>query len=264
MHNPLLSTKNSQTPNNCREINYQSFAETKLEKICDNIQKKVKLSGKVLITGCALAGLIVLISILIKSHGLMIIGLVSFIFSIGLSVLLYSSTGNVSKIMSLQSGIEGEISFANILKKAAPPYHTIIYDYTTPRGDIDAIVVGKTGVYVFEVKNVKGFLTTENGEWKRYKIGLHGNVYSLKTNNYELQVKRNVAYIKNLLQVNNINTQIDYYVVFTNKDLQIDEKIKNEKMIHIKDFENDFAWNKENLTNEQVEKIIRTLQLASK
>lgn len=244
------------------EIRYESFAEKKLKEIKSKIRRKTKIFGGLLSAGLLLSVFLVVFSFFIKSSGFLIAGFSSVMFFLALSVLLYSSVVNSSEIAPLQSGIEGEASFASVLRKVVPPYHTIIYNYSTPRGDIDAIVVGKTGVYVFEVKNVVGFLTTENNEWKRYKISSRGNVYSVKANNYEMQAKRNADYIRRLLGFQS-GISVDYYVIFTNPNLVIDDKLKNGKMFYLQDFAVNFKWHKEYLTDEQVEHIIRVLNLSA-
>lgn len=244
------------------EIKYESFAEKKLKEIYKDIRKQFKTSMAVLASGLVLSALFIVASIMTKSVLFLFLGIASVMFTFGFFEFRNFSIDRLRQAVSLQSGIAGEASFASTLKEVAPPYHAIIYNYATPRGDIDAIVVGKTGVYVFEVKNVKGFLTAEGEEWKRYKVSSYGNAYSVAANNYVLQAKRNANYIKKLLSNKNIYVSVDYYVVFTHKDLKIDDKLKSERMFHLQEFKSNFKWNKETLSDKQVEQILKALDLA--
>lgn len=67
-------------------------------------------------------------------------------------------------------GDEGEEAFVSHLAGALPPGYVAVRGLLVTRNlDADVIVVGPTGIWIYEVKHWSGEITCERGEWRRTK-----------------------------------------------------------------------------------------------
>jgi hypothetical protein len=68
------------------------------------------------------------------------------------------------------------------------------------RGDIDHLVVGPTGLFVLETKNVAGLIQLDREGWRREKVGRRGRLYEAYMDDPLSQVRRNVRALRLYLQ----------------------------------------------------------------
>ena len=120
--------------------------------------------------------------------------------------------------------------------------------------DIDCIIVGPPGLYVFEVKHHHGLILYRNGVWARIKAGRKGTLYWGQFGDPSGQLYRNIRRLKELL--GNINgLWFNGVVVFTNPRAVIDvEGLRWVKAITVKDL-NQILSTRTVLSSEQIEKI---------
>ena len=65
--------------------------------------------------------------------------------------------------------------------------------------DIDCILVGPSGLFVFEVKHHHGLILYRNGVWARIKVGRRGTLYRGQLGDPSGQLYRNIRKLKELL-----------------------------------------------------------------
>jgi hypothetical protein len=65
--------------------------------------------------------------------------------------------------------------------------------------DIDCILVGPSGLFVFEVKHHHGLILYRNGAWARIKAGRKGTLYQGQLGDPSGQLCRNINMLKKLL-----------------------------------------------------------------
>lgn len=142
-----------------------------------------------------------------------------------IAALLYLSD-NISKRSDtdiLISGIRGERNATNLLA-TLPDYYTVfqnvILTYDDRKSEIDNIVVGKSGVFIIEVKNHKGHIVGDLNEkyWTQNKMGRGGTPYANTIYSPVRQVGTHIYRLANYLTQSGINTYIEGMVYFTNKD----------------------------------------------
>ena len=97
-------------------------------------------------------------------------------------------------------GLEAEDTVGKSLL-ALPPEYKIIEDFNTGKGNIDVIVIGPTGLFVIEVKAMKGVVSYHNGH-----LAISGRVTE---NNYVLQTEAERYWLSNTLKK---NLNIDYKI----------------------------------------------------
>mgnify|MGYP001774117521 CR=1 FL=1 len=87
-------------------------------------------------------------------------------------------------------GIEGEEKFLDVLRSIGDE-HVVIQNYEVSEarsGDIDFLVIGPKGIFIFEVKNYSGvFRISSNNEifkkkWHKYRFKPHYELYDLEYN----------------------------------------------------------------------------------
>ena len=84
---------------------------------------------------------------------------------------------------------------------ALPPEYKIIEDFNTGRGNIDVIVIGPTGLFVIEVKAMKGVVSFRNGQ-----LAIDGRVFET---DYIVQTEAERYWLSNTLKQ---NLNIDYKI----------------------------------------------------
>ena len=75
-----------------------------------------------------------------------------------------------------QSGNEGERAVAAQLNDRLGADWTLISGYRGPGGEVDQIVIGPSGAFALEVKNLNGSVTVNGDEWRRDKYDRYGNL----------------------------------------------------------------------------------------
>lgn len=149
------------------------------------------------------------------------------------------------------------------LRKNLTEEYKLFENISTGFGDIDAIVVGPTGIYMIEVKSNSGVIIS-NKE-KRLLI-LEGNPAN---KNYREQVKKELGQLKKYLDNNTgLNCWINPVLVFpfgsVIKDLQLESKFDNFilPVLNEKDLLKYIYSNNRNaqLTSEQINKITKAIE----
>jgi hypothetical protein len=137
---------------------------------------------------------------------------------------------------SWSKGAAGEESVAEILKVLEKEY-LVMHDVKLPgeKGNIDHVVIGRTGIFVIETKNYGGHIICYGDDWQsHYEGGLQfsmkGRLYWKPTRDYDIgspskQIKRNAMILKRFLE--RYYPKLSYIwinciVVFTNETATIE------------------------------------------
>ena len=129
-------------------------------------------------------------------------------------------------------GEQGEKQATRTLERYLPAGYTVIPNViiidNEGKSEIDNVVVGKTGVFVIEVKSLKGVVVGDCNEhdWVHYKEDDYGNEFHDFFYNPVKQVGTHVWRLANLLRENHIRTWVKKAVYFTVPDTYY--HIKNE------------------------------------
>ena len=123
----------------------------------------------------------------------------------------------------LQMGIEGESVTANVVKTLPNNYigfQNVVLQHEKGTSELDMVVVGPTGVFVIETKNLNGTVVGnyEGREWVQKKHGRGGTPYSKGLYSPVKQVRTHVHHLAEFLGKNGINTYIKSAVYFANPD----------------------------------------------
>jgi hypothetical protein len=87
--------------------------------------------------------------------------------------------------------------------------------------DIDCVLVGPSGLFVFEAKHHHGLILYRNGMWGRVKVGRRGTLYRGQLGNPSGQLYRNIRKLKELLGHTD-GLWLHGAVVFTNPQAVLD------------------------------------------
>ena len=103
--------------------------------------------------------------------------------------------------------------------------------------DIDCILVGPSGLFVFEVKHHHGLILYRNRTWARIKVGRRGTPYRGQLGNPSHQLSRNIRKLKELLRnANSDDLWLHGAIVFTNPRATLDiEGLRWVKAVAVKD-----------------------------
>lgn len=130
------------------------------------------------------------------------------------------------KAKALESGIEGEAATAAIISALPETYFGVQnaqIPYAGKTSELDMIVVGPTGVFIIETKNMNGTIVGnyDNPQWTQKKVGQQGTPYSKSFYNPVKQVGTHVYRLANFLKSNGIDVYVDSMVYFSNPDTVI-------------------------------------------
>lgn len=121
------------------------------------------------------------------------------------------------------AGTKGEEIALAILSQL-PDYYYIFNDLKVPNSNsgkgftaIDYVVVGKSGIYVVEVKNINGRIVggENDSNWTVHKVGRKGGAYSSSIRNPIKQVKGQVYALKQHLNAKGNNCWIQGVLLLT-------------------------------------------------
>lgn len=122
----------------------------------------------------------------------------------------------------LVSGIYGERIAAEVLA-ALPDSYTIFQNvtvtYDNKKREIDNIIVGKSGVFIVEVKNHNGHIVGDLNDtyWTQHKVGRGGTPYANEMYSPVRQVGTQIYCLANYLRQNGANLYIEGMVYFVNE-----------------------------------------------
>ena len=122
----------------------------------------------------------------------------------------------------LVAGINGERIATKILSTLPDGYtvfQNVIVTYDNKKSEIDNIVIGKSGVFIVEVKNHNSHIEGDLKDkfWTQHKVGRGGTPYTDEMYNPVKQVGTQIYCLANYLRQNGVNTYIQGMVYFANK-----------------------------------------------
>ncbi|GIW67059.1 MAG: hypothetical protein KatS3mg096_562 [Candidatus Parcubacteria bacterium] len=124
-------------------------------------------------------------------------------------------------------GIEGEDEFFNVLKSIGDDY-IVIQNYEVPEtrsGDIDFLIVGPKGIFIFEIKNYNGVFricsTNEifKKKWHKNILKPHYELLNLEYNPLT-QLLNQKGIIEKILKDSNIHLPVYPNLVFINGEIE--------------------------------------------
>ena len=127
------------------------------------------------------------------------------------------------RAVRLFSGSWGERKALSKVKRKLPDgFHIFTNVHVHDRMESDMVVVGPTGVFVLEVKNLNGEI--EGGEsdkqWTLHKVGQKGGRYSKTLKNPLGQMRRNVYIVSQYLKMENCPVWVEGFVLFPNSNTE--------------------------------------------
>ena len=201
----------------------------------------------------AMGALVAIIGLLLVD----ITGGISFLLTIsGLATIGYA----FSKSGSWIKGDIGERITTNHLKKLPEKDYVIFDDVKLPEshGNIDHIVVGKTGIFVIETKNYLGHYIIDGDEWF-YK---NDNGIQKSLSNPGKQAKKNSIHLKKYLSYNGVRTfdlWINSIVAMTQYNITIQRKPKNYEILRPSDIPGFIINRKEKLDPKTLKETLHLL-----
>ena len=149
--------------------------------------------------------------------------LVNFLFLIiGFVIFLILAASNKEE-GSLTTGIKGENILEKTLSESLSDEYTAFFNIPIESGgDIDCLVIGPTGIYLFEAKNHKGYILCIDDSWSQVKVGKNGKVYDGEyIKDPSSQLRKGIFEVKRVLSRHGINMWIEGVIVFTNPEVSL-------------------------------------------
>ncbi len=165
----------------------------------------------------------------------------------------------------------GERRAGSILEYSLPDDYTVIQNvivrYNGAKSEIDNIIIGKTGVFIVEVKNMKGKVYADYSEknWTQDKVDKYGLEHLSLFYNPVSQVGTHIYRLANFLRDEKIFTNISGAVYFANPLTQVYFKGEPKKDIPVFTYNStdkllDYILNnEEKLSDKTIKKIIDLL-----
>ena len=130
------------------------------------------------------------------------------------------------KANALKAGVEGEITTAMIVEELPDDYvvyQNIEVTYNGKASELDAVVVGPTGVFIIETKNHNGKIagSYDDPQWVQHKVGRQGTPYSKNFYSPVKQVGTHVYRLANFLRGNGCNVYVNGIVYFANPAAEV-------------------------------------------
>ena len=108
------------------------------------------------------------------------------------------------------------------------------------QAEADNIIINSRGIFIFEVKNLRGTLLGDDDtyDWLQIKDAGYGNAYQKTVKNPIKQVKRQIYILSKMLKDNDINIWIEGYVFFVqgnspvHSDYVVDTQADIDRIIH--------------------------------
>ncbi len=130
------------------------------------------------------------------------------------------------KADSYKAGVEGERATASIIAALPQSYvgiRNLDIVYQGQKSELDMVVVGPTGVFVIETKNLNGTIigNADNPQWTQKKVGQGGTPYSKNFYSPIKQVGTHVYRLAHHLRDNRFNVHVNSMVYFANPDAAV-------------------------------------------
>lgn len=124
------------------------------------------------------------------------------------------------------AGKQGEERTAYLLHSLPEKYKLIrnaVISYEGRKSEIDNIVVGNTGVFIIETKNLRGHIVGDSQErdWTQHKVGRGGTPYCKDFYNPVKQVATHIYRLKGIFRQNKVRVFINGAVYFSNPEAYV-------------------------------------------
>lgn len=168
------------------------------------------------------------------------------IFLFFIIVIVVVRIGNKSFIESQQkqAGRRGEIIARQVIQEILRDDDILLNNVKlyadNKQAEADNIIINSRGIFIFEVKNLRGTLLGDEDtyDWLQIKDAGYGNAYQKRVKNPIKQVKRQIYILSKLLKDNGINIWIEGYVFFVQgnspvqSDYVVDTQADIDRIIH--------------------------------
>ena len=121
------------------------------------------------------------------------------------------------KVELYRKGEEGEERVADVIKRALNGEWSLFRNVTIPgqrSGDMDAVLVGPTGVWILEIKTLSGKFKNTGEMWQC----LNGNKWEQMKGNPSVQARKNALRLKNLFQADHVSLFVKPAVIWANPE----------------------------------------------
>jgi hypothetical protein len=162
-------------------------------------------------------------------------GGLSFLFILLAIIMLNKRNKNTNV---LKAGVSGEKAATKVFQNLSDDY-TVFHDLTVifegKPSQIDHVIVGPTGVFIVETKNIKGRISglIDESQWTVTKVGRKGGVYDKRLYSPVKQVGTHVYRLSNFLRDNTVHTWVQGVVYFSNHETKISIEKKTSKDIPV-------------------------------
>ena len=194
---------------------------------------KYKKSAKASLRNAALCFLGVIIGIVLTCLGMNYefsasIGIVLMFVSGMLGAWFFAGISNYeNKAEIVAKGIEGEFTTQELIKSLPDNYYgfsNVKVTYEGQTSELDMVVVGPSGVFVVETKNLNGEIrgTYTSRNWVQRKVGRGGTPYSNEFYSPVKQIGTHIYRLANFLRDNGVFTYVNGAVYFSNIDAEVE------------------------------------------
>lgn len=126
----------------------------------------------------------------------------------------------------LAAGIEGEQNSARLISRLPEDFcgfQNVKVTFKGKTSETDLIVIGPTGIFIIEVKNLNGTVigNYESTKWTQHKVGRGGTPYSKKFYSPVKQVGTHIYRLANHLRQNGIRQYVNGCVFFANPECRL-------------------------------------------
>ncbi len=164
----------------------------------DYLEKQAKKSLVACVASAVVAMSLVLTGVAIGAAIILVSGLVAVV----MALFVAATRGPV--YTAYRCGMRGEqVLRAHLLSSGLGDHYTAYYNLPLNgngrNSDIDCVLVGPSGPFVFEVKHHHGLIFYRNGVWARIKMGRKGTLYRVQLGDPGAQLYRNIRKLKEML-----------------------------------------------------------------
>jgi hypothetical protein len=138
------------------------------------------------------------------------------------------------EIEILRAGIQGE-NLTNYCLERLPDTYTafrnLTVSYQGKKSEMDAVIVGPTGVFIVETKNLNGTIygSFQDHDWTQYKVGRGGTPYQKSFYSPVKQVNTQVYRLANFLKEQGHRAHVYPIVYFANMDTTVEVTGQDDK-----------------------------------
>ena len=174
------------------------------------------------------------------------------IIAIGLAIATAKLIKLSSKYVKYRKGIRGEIEVERALKALNDSY-ILINNVRLPNGNgnIDHVVIGPTGIFAIETKNIRGNFICEGDEWYKIKNGKVRKIRSISR-----QAKQNAYNLRKILRRYGCDQFVHSLVVLTYKNCKVDLINPSVPVISVENLAKFIERSKYRLSKQKIHEIV--------